>query len=439
MFRKQFLFLAAALLFGEGSSLADSRLQALLPGNHEPAQAHRLWAWNLGAEPTDIVVESSTAAKLRVEPGEAVEVSELLTRGPAEGLEDAAVLLVAAPRDFDPSALVIDGDARVRLEKVGRRLRARVSRPDWAASLLGMTAGKDRLSPGDSAEVLAEADADGRVRFAAGLEKGSAVKLIVKDEQGKALRSFSLTSGAPVRLQIDLGSAEELHGARLALQVHRGRAVAGISRGAGGGLRPISTKAVICSSSVSPSNVIYSGSYSYSVSGCPANTCGELNIKRNGTWEFTGNWICTDSNGNATKGPWNWSDKASDETGEPIFIRFPSGETDEEFIIVDKACAQTFRTSPNGSPPTSFAGYATDNTWGAGFDFGGSCFCVFNDLTTPGSSTFPNASMTQSGRWYTSWSCTVPSTVSGHQYEWYACCHDGNCGVCTTPLYFTKP
>jgi hypothetical protein len=440
MSRKQFVFLAAFLLLGASLALADSRLRILLPGDPGPAQSHRLWAWNLSSEPADLLGESSPATKVRVDPGEALEVSELLRgKGPAGLPENAAVLLVAAPRDFDPSALAID-EAPVRLEKAGRRVRARVFRPAWAVSLSAMAAGKGQLAEGESGDVSAEADADGRVRLAAALERGTAIKVIVKDEQGEVLKSFTVTSGAPVRLQVDLGSAGELAGARLALQVHRGRVAAGISRAAGGGLRPISTKAVICDSYVSPSNVIYSGSYTYSVTGCPANTCGEINIRRNGNWEFTGNWICTDGSGNATKGPWNWSDKASDETGDPIFIRWPSNDTtDDEFIIVDKACAQTYRTSPNGSPPTSFAGYATDNTWGAGFDFGGSCFCVFNDLTSPGSSTAPNASMLQSGRWYTSWSCTPPSTVSGHQYEWYACCHDGYCGVCSAPLYFTKP
>lgn len=443
MFRKPFLFLAAALLLGEGLVLADSRPRVQLQGDLGPAPGHRLWAWNLGAEPADII-EPSTAAKVRMEPGDAVEVPELLqASGPAELAEDAAVLLVSAPRDFDPSALIVDGEARVRLEKAGRRLRASALRPAWASSLLAMTADKDHLTQGDSAEVLAEADQDGRVRLAVALEKRTAVTVTVKDEQGEILRSFSMMSGAPVRLQIDLGSAEELIGARLALRVDRGRIVAGIPapRDAGGGLRPISTKAVVCDASVSPSNVIYSGSYTYSVDGCPANTCGELNIKRNGNWEFTGNWICTDSSGDATKGPWNWSDKASDETGEPIFIRWPgigSPTTDEELIIVDKQCAQTYRDSPGGAPPTTFAGHATDNMWGAGFDFGGNCFCSFTDTTT-GSNSTPWASVTRVDRWYANWSCTPPSTVSGHSYEWYACCHDGNCGFCTPTLSFTKP
>jgi len=437
MFRKKFLILAAALFIGEGFSLADSRLQILLPEKLGPTEAHRLWAWNLGEEPSDVVVKPSTAATVRVEPGEAVEVSEF--QG-AEWAEDAAVLLVAAPRNFDPHELVID-EARVTLQKERRRLRASVQRPPWAAGLLAM-AGKGHLGQGESAEVPIETDSDGRVRLAAALEKGSAVRVVVKNDQGEALKSFSMTSGAPVRLQVDLGSAEELGGTRLALQVHSGRVVAGLAHRDGGGLRQIVASSVVCSSSVSPSNVIYSGSYSYSVSGCPANTCGELNILRNGNWEFTGTWICTDSSGNATKGPWNWSDKASDETGDPIFIRWPgagSPTTDNTFIIVDKQCAQTYRDSAGGSPPSNFAGHATDNTWGAGFDFGGQCTCYFRDLTNSSLSTYPTASVTRVDRWYVSWSCTVPSTISGHQYDWFACCHDGNCGYCTSSLTFTKP
>jgi hypothetical protein len=56
-----------------------------------------------------------------------------------------------------------------------------------------MTADTARLSQGQSAEVLAEADPNGRVQLAAALEKGSAVKVIVKDGQGEVLKSFSVS------------------------------------------------------------------------------------------------------------------------------------------------------------------------------------------------------------------------------------------------------
>jgi len=203
------------------------------------------------------------------------------------------------------------------------------------------------------------------------------------------------------------------------------------------GLRPILGKTVVCNASASP-NVVYSGTYSFTISGCPANTCGELDLKRNGNWEFTPGWICTDGSGYATRS-WNWSDKANDETGDPIFIRWPDGSTTSEtYIIVDKHCAETFRDSASGSPPSNFYGHGTDATWGAGFDFGGTCFCHFWDLTT-GALTYQNASVTRIDRYNVSWSCTPPSTVSGHSYQWYACCHDGSCGGCTTSLNFTKP
>jgi hypothetical protein len=209
---------------------------------------------------------------------------------------------------------------------------------------------------------------------------------------------------------------------------------------------PLSASAYNGTASVSPTNVIYSGSYSFVVQGGPPNTCGELNIQRNGNWEFTSGWLCTDGSGNATKGPWNWTDKANDETGDPLFIRWPDNTTtNSTFVIVDKQPANTYLDSSWGAPPTSYYGHATDAQWGAGFDFGGTCVSDFRNLTTGlwwdsatgnySSSGYKYVvpSRTRVNRWYVSWSTnTFPRThTSGNIYEWYTCCHDGNGGNCT--------
>lgn len=183
--------------------------------------------------------------------------------------------------------------------------------------------------------------------------------------------------------------------------------------------------------------------HTFSVTSGPANTCGELNILRNGNWEFTGSWLCTDSSGNATKGPWCWQDKSNDETGDPVFIRWPNNDTtDQDFAIVDQHSAQTFRDSSWSSPPSSYYGHATDAQWGTGFDFGGECISDFRDLTTnrwwnPSTGTYSSisyqpvtASLSRVNRWYVNWTTAFPSPGSHnptHTYEWYTCCTDG-CG-----------
>jgi hypothetical protein len=198
---------------------------------------------------------------------------------------------------------------------------------------------------------------------------------------------------------------------------------------------------------VLPQNVIFSGSYYLEVQGGPPNTCGELDIKRNGVWQYTPNWLCTDSTGYAQKGPWNWSDKASDETGEPVFIAWPDGTTtDSTYVIVDKNIPWVYVDSPGGAPPTSFYGHATDAQWGAGFDFAGTCSTYFLDTTThlywdPATGNYTSSgqkrvtpSRSRVDRWFISWTVSVvPSThTHGDNYEWTTCCDDGgnlNCAV----------
>src|SRR5436305_1898806 len=136
MSRKHSFFLAAILFFGAALALAQPRQVILTPADLGAASAQHLWAWNLGSEPVDITIESTTAG-VRVETGEAVEVSELLRdRGPVVVPEGAAVLMMATSRDFDPNALAVDDEARVQLEKGGERTRVRVLRPTWAKGLV---------------------------------------------------------------------------------------------------------------------------------------------------------------------------------------------------------------------------------------------------------------------------------------------------------------
>lgn len=368
-------------------------------------------------------------------------------------------LLLKVSQDFDPSALEIDVRGEVRREKVGQKTHVRVVRPTWARELLSMAAGNARLGPGKTAEAPAIAGPDGRVRLAVGFEEESAVTVTIQDEQGAVVRSFSASSTVPVRWRIDLGSAEELTGARLLLRVDRGTVVAGIPapEAASGsrGLRSITAAATICNAWFSQT-VNYSGSLYYYVAGCPPSTCGTLHTYRNGGWQSTPGWLCTDSSGNSTKGPWYWSNFPNDQTDEPAYIEWPSGDkTTDAVHIFDKNYAITYRDSPWGAPPTTYYGHATDTQWGTGFDFGGTCWSDFIDLTpspdlwwnpatgTYSSTTYKYVTNTTSrvNRWYINWSGPFPSSgshVSGHTYEWYTCCHDGGGGQCVSGQ-FTVP
>jgi hypothetical protein len=191
----------------------------------------------------------------------------------------------------------------------------------------------------------------------------------------------------------------------------------------------------------------------YYVTGGPPNTCGELNTYRNGAWLYGANWLCTDSSGNATKGPWTWAGTPTDQTDEPAYIRWPDGTTTNNAThIWDKACATSFVSTPAGSPPTTYAGYSTDNQWGTGFDFNPSKFSDFQDLTTglywdPATHSYSAGykslplNTTRVNRWRVNWTTSFPAPgdhVSGHNYAWVTCITDSNCGYCSTRT-FTVP
>jgi hypothetical protein len=245
----------------------------------------------------------------------------------------------------------------------------------------------------------------------------------------------------PVRLRADLGLASEIDDARADVKVVRGHAV---TRATQGGIQLKS----IQGSCVVSSQLVFSGSYTYTCTGGQPNACGSLEIVRNGVSQSTPGWFCTDGSGNGTMGPWNWSDKASDETGDPLYIGWPNGNTSNStYIIIDKNYAQTYIDSsmPTNSTPTSYDGHATDATWGTGFDFGFVAFSVFQDRNTgnywsPSSGAY-NASYTEvtpsvshSGRYYVSWTTSFPSAgahTPGHLYRWYTCFTDAMNGYCT--------
>jgi hypothetical protein len=178
------------------------------------------------------------------------------------------------------------------------------------------------------------------------------------------------------------------------------------------------------------SNGVYDcsgSSYSYHVNNGPPNTCGTLKLTRNGVFESTPNWICTDGSGNATKGPWTVS---ANQTGQNVRIEWPNTTTTTGGTTkVDDNSAPTI--SSNNRGPSAFDGTASDTQWGSGFGswtdvrvtfrdvsnglyWNGSCYCSSSPVTF-------FASFSPSGGFSISWSIVPPPSYAHdpfHTYQW---------------------
>jgi len=176
----------------------------------------------------------------------------------------------------------------------------------------------------------------------------------------------------------------------------------------------------------------------YSVAGAPANTCGDLWAWRNGSgynMEAAG-WICTDGSGNATKGPWYWSNQTQDELAF-AYIDWGSCTSPERRHIWDISPPTAAVTS---SCPSAFSGTASDPGYGAGFNSNwASCTAEFYNSTT-GKWWNPTSGLYDNGGPFLvpctcnnmpganiTWSCSsIPgSHVAGQSYIWYISVYDG--------------
>jgi hypothetical protein len=198
------------------------------------------------------------------------------------------------------------------------------------------------------------------------------------------------------------------------------------------------------------------GDLYYTISGAPANTCGDLWVTRNGgAYQRTASWVCTDANGHSTKGPWTWSSQTGDETAFS-YIQWPDGSTTNTAKhIWNVTCPTTTVTSGTGAPPTTFSGTALAGSWGAGFNSSWTeCLSYFEDTTT-GKYWTPSA-----GAYSETDSIDVPCTVTGmpsvavtwsqspippsaahtagHCYAWFAFVTDGPCNYSSNQRSFCK-
>jgi len=111
------------------------------------------------------------------------------------------------------------------------------------------------------------------------------------------------------------------------------------------------------------------GDLYFNINNGPPNTCGALVITRNGgSPQCTPGWVCTDANGNASKGPWTWAGQNGDEAGTDVHINWSDGSTTQATTNAywDKTCPTPTITS-TGTPPSLFTGTGTDGVGGAGF------------------------------------------------------------------------
>ncbi|HEX7180670.1 MAG TPA: hypothetical protein VF756_02420 [Thermoanaerobaculia bacterium] len=174
----------------------------------------------------------------------------------------------------------------------------------------------------------------------------------------------------------------------------------------------------------------------YTVDNAPANTCGDLWANRNGSgWQLEAvDWLCTDSNGDAEKGPWSASSQSGDETAY-VYIDYGTCTSPVRKHIWDLADPTVNITSSGGS---SFAGNASDGSWGAGFSSSwASCLVKYYDSTdgfywspyTGWNEIYPyviGTTINGMPSLSITWSANqVPATQTGHCYTWYAQCWDG--------------
>ena len=189
-------------------------------------------------------------------------------------------------------------------------------------------------------------------------------------------------------------------------------------------------------------------SYKYYVVNAPANVCGTLHIVRStpscyACPEATPGWICTNSIGEGSKGPWTGS---TNQTGQSIYIQWPNGTTTvgADYKVDDGSDPDISisQTGGFGVPiPNHFNGSAWDVPWGTGFKFGSggwsSIRATFRNATTfkyyngtgynsTSAVTFYGTSSPPAGGYNISWAVTPPPQSVHNSYDTYEWCVQTN-------------
>ncbi|HYO16461.1 MAG TPA: hypothetical protein VE685_24965 [Thermoanaerobaculia bacterium] len=340
----------------------------------------RIWAVNLGSETAEVRVERSQGGishqeTLVAKPGEAVEVQRSASET-VRVTELRDLLLVTASPDFDPAALSIS-PAPGPLERPAAGTHER--RGDSPAGTAAKASEGTRLQRGNVISSTAFWIGAEPRTFRLGLRgPKSWAEVRIKRPDGAVLGYVTLGASRAVDVTIDFGrlpDASRYAGVVNQEIVARTGQVIALTRTAPRGTDGGSGRLQRVTAAVTRGDGHFNYNINwrrtpplyYYVEGGPPNTCGEANVKRNGEWHFTPNWLCTDGNGNATKGPWYWENQPDDENAE-AFIRWPDfSATTTDWHIWDKRCP-SISIDCAGSPPTCWQGFASDPPFGACFN-----------------------------------------------------------------------
>lgn len=303
------------------------------------------------------------------------------------------------------------------------------------------------------------------------LDRDTAVRVRVLDIDGSELNFVDLSSPEPGRWEGDLCDVIPSQGARVEMKVLQGRALGTVLRIGReyvtsvpilgteakkaflGGTMAIARsicldpQAEINPLSVGTSNytrnLSWPGtSFSYVVQGGPPNTCGDIHTYRNGNWQVTAGWLCTDGTGYGTKGPWNitTSYPGADQNDAQSYIQWPNQTvTTSTWSIIDV-------TAPSLSLNSglTFGGSASDGIWGIGFDraFTSVRLALRDDTTGTWWSNGPcwsppNCYTASSPQWSTALTNLPSSGVKVHSLDWGfqaypACPLNHRCSVVVT-------
>ncbi len=426
-----------------------------------------LWLKNVGDKPASIEIQASgtnPGQRLKLNAGE-LTVRATSRTAQVRTAAKSEVFVLRAPAGFDARGMEFEVHSEAQIKRTPEGAQIDFVRPEWVVELLSTTAiegatlragqsTKTRLVLAEVAEVGAQLDA------AVAFSGPASVRLRLLDADGRALTSLTATAPRALRWRMPLGelTAKALvGGAQLEIQVLRGEVVTAVGLTPAGSERRLVRPVVAAAKTGGTGYFNYAinwddtGDLYYYIYGAPANTCGELNANRNGSWQTpTAGWVCTDAYGNATKGPWSWSSQSIDETANPVYIEWPnSSTTSNSEHVWDKTCPDaTFSPNPSGAPPTTWQGNATDTQWGACFHgawsevassfYDSNTGYYWNSSSgtysgTPGNGAVVYGTFSGAPSCSISWSTSFPpgsAHTSGHHYYWTTCVSDGGCASC---------
>jgi hypothetical protein len=378
---------ALALQLGSAGAAPNPETRPRWEEAVEP-QAAKIILHNLSAQPAEAALGSATVA---IPAAGVAEIPALPAKAGALSLRsDAALLVVQAPDEFDAKSLEIDQTAPRPATLAPGKLLLRPA-PEWTRELA--TGGASVRHGATGWATVASDDGTARVEVAvAFLAPHTRVRIRQLDSFGNEVTSLVASASRPVRWRATLAPVDGT--SRIEMRTLRGEAQGtATATGSPAGSRARRPRPILQTKSggglgIYSPEINWDGnpSTTYSVSGGPANLCGDLYVSRNGAaYTFSPGWICLDASGNATKGPWYQYNQTADETAFVYIVWSNGWSTNTTEHIWDVYGPSAAITSPNGPPaPTSFSGTASDPIYGAGFSssWNSRCITYFQDTTT---------------------------------------------------------